>query len=67
MSGRSPNPTPVTREERDQEEERVLDGMRWLDPTCNGRAPPSLSRKATLLRILTGADGADLGPRTGGV
>jgi len=49
--------TPVTREERDQEEERVLDGMRWLDPTWQWEGPSIPVAKPLFSGILTGADG----------
>lgn len=50
-------PTPVSAEERDQEEQRVLNGMRWLDPTWRWDGPSIPWTKPVLSGVVTGADG----------
>lgn len=54
---REVTPAPVTAEEREQEELRVLNTMRWLDASWRWSGPGIPDTKPFFSGILTGADG----------
>lgn len=54
---RAIEPVEVTPEERDQEEERVLNAMRWLDRGWDWDGPPIPDTKPAFSGLITGMDG----------
>lgn len=54
---RQVDPTPVSAAERDQEEERVLNAMRWLDPTWRWNGPDIPTTKPFFSGIWVGGNG----------